>query len=57
MMSITQLESITADLQTDLAFNWSVSNNDATNMQMVLRAHGYDYSYEVAQSLINININ
>jgi hypothetical protein len=56
MISITQLESITAVLQTDLAFNWSVSNNDATNMQMVLRAHGYEHSYEVAQSLININI-
>ena len=56
MISITQLEAISIELQTDLAFNWSVSNNDATNMQLVLRAHGYEHSYEVAQSLININI-
>jgi len=35
-------------LENDEAYKWSVEYNDAVNMQMVLRAHGYDYDYDSA---------
>jgi hypothetical protein len=53
--SITRLLTITAQLIDDVGFIYSLDNNDAFNMQMVLRAHGLEHSHEVAQSLININ--
>lgn len=54
-ISITRLLTITTQLIDDVEFIYSLDNNDAFNMQMVLRAHGLEHSYEVAQSLININ--
>lgn len=33
-------------LETDLAAQYSVENKDFLNMQMVLRAYGYDHSIE-----------
>jgi len=53
--SITRLLSITTQLADDAAFIYSLDNNDAFNMQLVLRAYGLEHTYEVAQSLININ--
>ena len=32
-------------LKTDLAYTWSVEQEDAVNMQMVLRGHGYNHTF------------
>jgi len=44
-------------LSTDAAYIWSVENNDSVNMQMVLRAHGEDYSLAQAEKQIEIAAN
>ena len=46
------LQDIKIALNDDLAFNWSIDNNDIRNMQLVLRAYGYDYSFEDASNII-----
>jgi hypothetical protein len=37
----------------DRAFEYSVENNDVHNMQIVLRAHGYNFSPDAAQHAIS----
>ena len=41
-------------LSDDEAFQFSVDNNDAYNMQLVLRAHGYIHTLEYAQDTIDL---
>lgn len=38
----------------DLAYQYSVDNNDPVNMQMVLRAHGEAHTLEAAELQIQI---
>jgi len=38
----------------DLAYKYSVENRDAFNMQIVLRAHGFDFTYELAEKQIEV---
>jgi DNA phosphorothioation-dependent restriction protein DptG len=40
-------------LENDAAFIYSIQNNDVSNLQMVLRAHGYQYDYEFAESVLH----
>lgn len=41
-------------LQDDLAYQYSIENNDVINMQMVLRAHGEGHSFEQAEKQIEV---
>ena len=41
-------------LESDLAYIWSVENNNIENMQMVLRAYGEDFSCELAELQIKV---
>ena len=52
-MSILNLMAIAEELTNDVAFIWSIQNNSVENMQMVLRANGYDHSYETADILVS----
>jgi len=52
-MNILDLMTIAEELTNDLAFEWSINNNSVENMQMVLRANGYDHSYETADLLVS----
>lgn len=36
-------------LKEDAAFLYSVQHKDVYNMQIVLRAHGYEFSYQAAE--------
>ena len=56
MITMTQLDAMTATLENDQAFQMAVESNSLVDMQMVLRAYGLDYTYETAQSLINVNL-
>ena len=51
-LPILPKEDVADLLASDLAFEHSVEHNDAVNMQMVLRAHGYKYSYDCAEYAI-----
>ena len=46
--AVQEAREIHHNLQDDLAYQYSVENNDEINMQMVLRAYGYSYSYDDA---------
>ena len=52
-MNILNLMAIAEELTNDVAFIWSIQNNSVENMQMVLRANGYDHSYETADILVS----
>ena len=52
-MNILDLMTIAEELTNDVAFIWSIQNNSVENMQMVLRANGYDHSYETADILVS----
>ena len=52
-MNILNLMAIAEDLTNDVAFIWSIQNKSVENMQMVLRANGYDHSYETADILVS----
>jgi hypothetical protein len=52
-MNILDLMTIAEELANDVAFEWSIQNNSVENMQMVLRANGYDHSYETADILVS----
>jgi hypothetical protein len=41
-------------LMNDLAYQWSVTNSDVQNMQMVLRAYGEKFTYSVAEKQIAV---
>lgn len=41
-------------LQGDLAYQYSVENNDVNNMQIVLRAYKEDFTLEAAEKQIQI---
>ena len=45
-------EAIHYALREDIAYKWSVDNNSAENMQIVLRAYGYDHSEKAAADQI-----
>lgn len=40
--------------ENDLAYAYSVQNNDIENMRMVLRAYGKDFSFEAAKTQIEV---
>lgn len=41
-------------LMNDAAYQWSVTNEDVRNMQMVLRAYGEAFTHEVAEKQIAV---
>ena len=41
-------------LQSDAAYRWSVENNDIINMQIVLRAHGKEHSFDDAAKQLEV---
>ena len=54
-MTVLQIEATTSQLENDLAFKYSIANNDVSNLQMVLRAYGLDFTYATAQAIIAHN--
>ena len=47
-----KIQNIISALKSDAAFIWSIENNDPINMQMVLRAYGYDHDFPFAECII-----
>lgn len=41
-------------LMNDAAYQWSVTNEDVRNMQMVLRAYGEAFNHEAAEKQIAV---
>ena len=56
MITITQLDAMTAMLEDYSPFRLALELRSLGGMQLVLKAHGFDYTPETAQSLININL-
>ena len=54
-MTVLQIEATTSQLENDLAFKYSIANNDVSNLQMVLRAYGLDFTYATAKAIIAHN--
>ena len=52
-MSIQQ---VVTNLRDDVAFTYSVENDDVVNMQLVLRAHGYCHTYAYACEVIDCRL-
>ena len=48
-------QAIHDNLANDLAYKWSREHDSVTNMQMVLRAYGYDYRYGAALDQLDFN--
>ena len=55
-MSITNQAEIFIHLtlQADLAYQYSIANDDPFNMQLVLRAHGEEHSLAQAEKQIQV---
>ena len=52
MAGIKTKKAIHEALINDAAYILSIENNDIVNMQMVLRAYGYDHDYDTAAEQI-----